>query len=557
MTKYIKGAKKMRVFMLLSITLIGNLSAQELSKPKLVVGIVVDQMRQEYLFRYKDLFGDDGFNRLLNHGFELKNTHYNFIPTKTGPGHASIYTGTTPKNHSIILNEWYDRKVKKEINCVEDHSVSTVGSSSKKGEFSPHLLLSPTITDQLKIATQGSSKVISLSLKNRGAILPGGHTADGAYWYDSSNGNFVTSTFYLDKLPDWVLRFNQKKWADKYLDGMWKPLFHKERYTAGLKDDAASEILFPNSLKSVLPYNLADWSMEEKDEKGKPITYYDLLQKTPFGNSILKKLALSAINNEKLGQNGETDFLAISFSSTDKVGHAFGPQSVELQDTYARLDQDLAEIFVTLDAKLGKGNYVVFLTSDHGVAENLHFMKSKSITSGFHNEDDIKDKLNGVLENKFNTLQLIEHFSDGQLYFNLEALSTNNLSKSEIIKTTYTFLADLPEVSDILLADDLRRFNYSESQKKMVQRGYHWHRSGDITVLYQPNFTKQKDFGAEHGSGFAYDSHVPLLWYGWKIPHGHSYKYQSVTDIVPTLAFMLEIKLPDAVTGQPILEILD
>jgi len=541
----------------LSITLIGNLSAQELSKPKLVVGIVVDQMRQEYLFRYKDLFGDDGFNRLLNHGFELKNTHYNFIPTKTGPGHASIYTGTTPKNHSIILNEWYDRKVKKEINCVEDHTVSTVGSSSQKGEFSPHLLLSPTITDQLKIATQGRSKVISLSLKNRGAILPGGHTADGAYWYDSSNGNFVTSTFYLDKLPDWVLRFNQKKWADKYLDGMWKPLFHKERYTAGLKDDAASEILFPNSLKSVLPYNLADWSMEEKDEKGKPITYYDLLQKTPFGNSILKKLALSAINNEKLGQNGETDFLAISFSSTDKVGHAFGPQSVELQDTYARLDQDLAEIFVTLDAKLGKGNYVVFLTSDHGVAENLHFMKSKSITAGFHNEDDIKGKLNAVLENEFNTSNLIEHFSDGQLYFNLEALSTNNLSKSEIIEITYTFLADLPEVSDILLADDLRRFNYSESQKKMVQRGYHWHRSGDLTVLYQSNFTKQKDFGAEHGSGFAYDSHVPLLWYGWKIPHGHSYKYQSVTDIVPTLAFMLEIKLPDAVTGQPILEILD
>lgn len=516
--------------------------------PKLVVGIVVDQMRQEYLYRYSEHFGEGGFRRLMDEGFMLKNAHYNYIPTKTGPGHASVYTGTTPKNHGIILNEWYDRESKVEVNCVDDYDVLTVGSKSKNGKFSPKRMLVPTITDQLKLSTQSRSKVIAVSIKNRGAILPGGHMADGAYWYDTDNGNFVTSTFYKESLPSWVKNFNKKKMADQYLAGKWETLLPLDHYTASSADDVPFEKLFPGATKPVLPYDLSSWSAAEK---------YDLLPETPFGNSILKELSIEAIESEALGSRSETDFLAISFSSTDKVGHAFGPQSVELQDTYLRLDRDLAEIFAKLDQQLGEGNYLVFLTADHGVAENPDFMKSKGLISGFYDESKIKKDLNRTLESQFGVTDLVEHFTDGQLYFSYDLINSNQLDKNQLVKISYQFLSELPEVSDVLLGKDLRRFNYTEDQKAMVQRGYHWHRSGDITVLYQPTYIEFKKAGTTHGSGFVYDTHVPLLWYGWQIPKGHSYQYHAITDIVPTIAFLLNIKLPGSNTGKPILEVLE
>ncbi|MDW3212197.1 MAG: alkaline phosphatase PafA [Reichenbachiella sp.] len=534
--------------MMIIIFAIGvNVFAQSQNKPKLVVGIVVDQMRQEYLYRYNEHFSEGGFKRLMSEGFMLKNAHYNYIPTKTGPGHASIYTGTTPKDHGIILNEWYNPKTNAEINCVDDFEVQTVGSKSDKGEFSPRHLLAPTITDQLKLSTQSRSKVVSISIKNRGAILPGGHMPDGAYWYDGDNGNFVTSTYYADKLPSWVKKFNQRKLADQYLSGKWETLLPVEEYKASGPDDAPFEEIFQGSTKSVLPYHLSQWPEEEK---------YDLLLETPFGNTILKELALEAIINEEIGTHDETDFLAISFSSTDKVGHAFGPQSVEIQDTYLKLDRDLAEIFSKLDVQVGKGNYLVFLTADHAVAENPDFLKSKGMISGFYNEPQISKDLNQLLKNQFGFEGLVEHFSDGQLYLNDELIQSNKLNKTEVVTTSYDFLADLAEVSDILLAEDLRRLSFAEDQKAMVQRGYHWHRSGDITVLYQPTYIEHKEAGTTHGSGFTYDTHVPLLWYGWNIPQGYSYQYHAITEIAPTLAFLLDIKLPDAATGQPILEIL-
>lgn len=524
-----------------------KICAQSQDKPKLVVGIVVDQMRQEYLYRYSEHFGEGGFRRLMNEGFMLKNAHYNYIPTKTGPGHASVYTGTTPKNHGIILNEWYDRKTKSEVNCVDDFEVQTVGSKSHKGEFSPRNLLAPTITDQLKLSAQSRSKVVSISIKNRGAILPGGHMPDGAYWYDGDNGNFVTSTYYADKLPSWIKKFNQRKLADQYLSGKWETLLPKEKYVESGADDAPYEELFPGSTKSVLPYDLSQWPADEK---------YDLLAVTPFGNTILKELALETIQNEELGNHEETDFLAISFSSTDKVGHAFGPQSVEVQDTYLKLDRDLAEIFSKLDVQVGKGNYLVFLTADHAVAENPEFMQSKGMISGFYDEPQIKKDLNQLLNSQFGFEGLVEHFSDGQLYLNDELIQSNKLNKAGLIQVSYDFLASLSEVSDVLLAEDLRRLSYAVDQKAMVQKGYHWHRSGDITVLYQSTYIEHKEAGTTHGSGFTYDTHVPILWYGWNIPQGYSYQYYAITDIASTVAFLLDIKLPDSATGQPILEIL-
>ena len=419
-------------------------------------------------------------------------------------GHASVYSGTTPKNHGIILNVWYDPQLEKEVNCVEDSKVNTVGSQSENGNYSPNRMMGTTITDQLKMSSQERSKVISVSLKNRGAILPGGHMADGAYWYDISNGKFITSTYYSKELPSWVSDFNNRKLADTYLSGKWETELPIEQYSASTKDDMPFETLFPEASSPTLPIDLSLWENKIK---------YELLQDTPYGNTILKELALTAIDSEGLGQSGTTDFLAISFSSTDKVGHAFGPQSVEVQDTYIKLDKDLAEIFSMLDSKLGEGNYLLFLTADHGVAEIPAYLSSKEIVSGYYSEDVITTNLNSYLNELHQVKNITEHFSNGQLYVNKTLIKSENLKLGEVMNNIYSFLSELPEVSDVILAEDLRRNGYYSGQRAMVQKGYNWQRSGDITVLYQPTFIEER-VGTTHGAGFSYDTHVPLLWYG-------------------------------------------
>ncbi len=541
-----KWMVRMIMVLLLSLILGETVSAQ--AKPKLVVGIIVDQMRYEYLYRFQHQYGEGGFKRMMKDGFVYKNAHYNYIPTKTGPGHASVYTGTTPKNHGVILNSWYDRKLNDEINCVTDTSAKTVGSKSDNGEYSPIQLLTPTITDQLKISTQGRAKVISISLKNRGAILPAGHMADGAYWFDKETGDFISSTFYMDKLPKWVARFNKNKWPDKHLSQNWELIKPRDQYSVSDVDNPHYESVLPGLDDAAFPHQLSGFPADEK---------YDLFQTTPFGNSIVKEMVISALDSEELGQGNETDFLAISFSSTDKIGHAFGPQSLEIQDTYIRLDQDLSEILVKLDELVGAGNYTVFLTADHAVAENPDFLMSKKIGSGYYDESEINGELNNFLEEKFGLAQLVNHFADGQVYLDQAAISGGQLEFDLVTEASWQFLAKRSEVSDVLLARDLRRMDYTNPQRSMVQRGYHWHRSGDITVLYQPTFLEKREAGSSHGTGFSYDTHVPMLWFGQGVPQGHTYQYVSITSIASTVAYMLDIKVPDGNTGSPLIEILE
>lgn len=515
--------------------------AQE--KPKLVVGIIVDQMRQEYLYRFQDRYGDGGFKRLIGDGFMFKNAHFNYVPTYTGPGHASVYTGSTPAIHGIIANDWYDKVSKSSMYCAFDDTKNTIGSDSDKGKMSPHNLFSTTITDELRLSTQMRSKVVGLSIKDRGAIFPAGHTGS-AYWYDNTNGKFITSDYYGQELPKWMADFNKKKLADHYLKQTWNTLEDISTYVASRPDMSSFEGKV-NKKDPVFPYDL---SLTKNA--------YWALPATPFGNDILLAAALAALEGEELGTDENTDFLAISFSSTDYVGHNFGPNSVEVEDTYMRLDRNLETLLKALDQKVGVGNYTVFLTADHAVADVPGFLKSRKIPVGNAKLDVVKALKKG-LSAKYGQGDWVENNSNLQVFLNHKEISDKGLNLHDVQNTAANLLLDLEGVAESYPAYLIHSLDYAAAGLKgLLTRGYNQKRSGDILYSLKPGWLQgDRVTGTTHGSGFTYDTHVPMLWYGAGIPKGSSVLYHPITDIAPTISMMLEIKLPNGATGQPLSEL--
>jgi predicted AlkP superfamily pyrophosphatase or phosphodiesterase len=523
---------------------------EEVARPKLVVGIIVDQMRPEYLYRFYSKYGQGGFKRLMSEGFVNKNTHYNYIPTFTGPGHASVYTGTTPEIHGIIGNDWYSRSLKRSIYCAEDSTVSSTGSNGKEGKMSPRNMLTTTITDELKLSTNYRSKIIGISIKDRGAIMPAGHMADAAYWYDHSSGKFITSSFYMNELPSWLKDFNDLNVADQYLDGIWNPLLPIEQYVESSKDNTPYEKVFAGKETPEFPYNLKELS--EKSNK------YDLLTKTPFGNSILTDVAYAALQGENLGKGKFTDFLAISYSSPDKIGHDFGLRSIELQDTYLRLDSEIEGLLNYLDKEIGKGNYLVFLTADHAAVENPAFMIDQKVPAGYYKSIEIKEIVNDFISKKYGKNEWVSYIINEQIYLNRSLIYNKNLDLDKIQHEVATFTLNLNGISNAFAAVDMQRNNYTEGLAASLKRGYNPKRSGDVLMIFEPGWIKiwSTPQGADHGSGYAYDTHVPLLWYGWGINKGESVKHQNITDIAPTISMLLNINIPNGSIGSPILEVI-
>ncbi len=530
------------------------MSAVSQNQPKLVVGIVVDQMRQEYLYRYEKKFGEQGFKRLMNEGFMLKNAHYNYVPTETGPGHASIYTGTTPAVHGIIANDWYDRNLKKDVNCVGDTTYKAVGTDVG-GMISPWRMLSSTITDELKFSTQKKAKVVGVSIKDRGAVLPAGHLPDGAYWYDSKTGSMITSTYYKPQLPEWVAKFNLQKLPDTYLNQEWNTLLPVNQYTESGPDDSPYEGRWSGKTKPTFPYNLA--------ELRKKMGVYSLLTMTPWGNNIVADFAKEALVGEGLGKDDVTDFLTISFSSTDIIGHAMGPNAVELQDTYLRLDKTLEELFLFLDKEVGKGAYTVFLTADHAVAEVPQYMKDQRVPAGYFRAAYVKTQLNEHLQKYFPGKTVIEEFTSEQVFINQQAFDGDPKSSgidlfvaTELITK---FLLSTDGIAQVFPSTTLRQANSDEvGIRGKVVRGFHPKRSGDIAFVLEPGWLAWSGVtGSTHGSGYSYDTHVPILFYGVGIKKGSSSQFHTITDVAPTLSVLLKIKFPSGCTGQPITEIVD
>ncbi|MDZ4716373.1 MAG: alkaline phosphatase PafA [Cytophagales bacterium] len=540
---------------LIGILFISSFLLKAQTGPKLVVGIVVDQMRQEYVYRYEKKLGPGGFKRLMGDGFVLKNAHYSYVPTYTGPGHASIYTGATPSTHGIIGNDWYDRTTKAVVNCVSDPDQKAVGTESSKGAVSPMRMLSTTITDELELATQKRSVVIGLSLKDRGAVLPAGHLADGAYWFDGASGKFISSTFYKPGLPTWLEKFNALKRPDYYLNQEWKTLLPMEQYEESGPDDSPYETrLKGKDEKPVFPYKL--------QELRKLYPGFELITSTPFGSDLITEAAMAAIDGEELGKDNVTDFLAISYSSPDIIGHGMGPNSVEVEDTYLRLDKNIESLLLDLDKKIGVGQYVVFLTSDHGVADAPMYLKDNKIPAGIFSSSKAEAGLTEFLKPHFGDKKIVERMINDQIFLNQEAF-TGDLKSAGVDLLVATelisqYMLSLNGVANVFAAGTMRSADFGEGgMKGNLVRGYNHKRSGDILYVLEPHWIGWAGItGTTHGSGYTYDTHVPVIFYGWGINKGSSVQYYRVTDIAPTLSVLLKIKFPSGSTGQPIGEAL-
>ncbi|CAM4394312.1 alkaline phosphatase PafA [Zobellia roscoffensis] len=516
------------------------------TEPKLVVGIIVDQMRYDYITRFWNHYGDGGFKRLVSEGFNCKNNHYNYAPTSTGPGHASVYTGTTPAVHGIIGNNWYDKIAEEDVYCAGDSKYNSVGTTSEAGQMSPHRMTVTTITDELRLHTQMRGKTIAVALKDRGAVLPGGHTANAAYWF--SHGAWVTSSFYMDKLPSWVEKFNSDKSFDTYKKP-WKTLKNSNDYVESGLDYNTYEGLFKGEKSPVLPHDLPKlW-----DENGK----YEMLKATPFGNSMTADFAIAALEAEQLGADAITDFLAVSFSSTDYVGHKFGVNSKEVQDTYLRLDVDLERLFKELDRKVGKGEYTVFLTADHAAIDVPAYLKDQRIPADYVAWDAMKADFSQFLEFNYGTTDIVKDFSNDQYFLDHKIIKNLDLSVQEVQEAIAKEVLTYKGIDRTYTAYQMWQNDYTHGIPYILQNGYNQKRSGDVLVVLSPGTISYPKTGSTHGSPQIYDTHVPLLFYGAGIKQGSTVERSEIDDIAPTIASLLGIAFPSGTTGSPIAEVLE
>ena len=500
-------------------------------KPKLVVGIVVDQMRYDYIYRFWDDFSDDGFKKLIGEGHFFRNAQFGYVPTYTGPGHASIYTGTTPAIHGIIANDWYDKNSGEFIYCAGDGDMHTVCNCEQKnvdvqsadGKMSPHHMLTTTFADELKLFNN-DSKVFGVSLKDRGAILPAGHAANGAYWMNS-DGKWITSSFYMDDLPEYIQTINDNNTASSFLKGEWK-------------------------MENEFTHNL---SLMYATSGGSAI------KKTPFGNTILKDLAIEILQKEKLGQGGTTDILAISFSSTDYIGHKYGPHAPEIKDTYIKLDEDLAKLLKEIENNVGFENAVVFLTADHGVVSEPKELMERNIPAGYFDGSIMKTELLAHLNTLYGEGDWIKNYSNNHLFLNHDLISKQKINIEVIQRKCAQFFLKYEWVKNTYTATQLNENEYQNSFHSLVQRGYNQKRSGDVIVSLQTGWLSSywETGGTTHGSSYSYDTHVPLIFWGGTIPQGKTDRRVNIRDIAPTISTILGTAYPNGCTGNPLPEVTE
>ncbi len=519
---------------------------ESIARPRLVVGIVIDQMRWDYLYRYYSRYGNDGFKRLINQGFSCENTLINYIPSYTAVGHSTIFTGSVPALDGITGNEWTEQLTGKSMYCTADSTVQSVGNESEDGKMSPRNLLVSTITDELRLASNFQSKVVGISLKDRASILPAGHTANAAYWFDDASGHFITSSYYMKQLPDWVNNFNNENRATQLMEKGWNTLYPLNTYKNSDSDDQVYEGKLTGESKSVFPHTTAD---AYKKNKGS-------FRSTPFGNTITLDFATAAMNAYQLGSGAATDFLTINCASTDYVGHLFGINSIEVEDTYLRLDKDLATFFQMLDTKVGKGQYLVFLTADHGAAHAINFMQEHELPADFWYNKPLVDTLNKLLSEKFKVQNLVRSISNYQVNFNITKIFADKLDYSAIKKTTVEYLQLQPGINFAVDVAEIGKSPVPEPLKTMIANGNNFKRSGGVQIILTAGwFEGYSKTGTTHGTWNPYDTHIPLLWYGWGIKPGNTNREIHMTDIAPTVAALLHIQMPNGNIGQVITEL--
>ena len=527
---------------------ISYFSTAQIRRPKLIVGIVIDQMRWDYLYRFNELYGANGFKRLLSRGFSCENTMIPYTPAYTAPGHACIYTGSVPSINGIVGNNWFDRSTGTVVYCTDDSAVSTLGSNTKAGKMSPQNLWVTTITDELKLSNNFKSKVIGIALKDRGAILPAGHSANAAYWYDDKAGKWISSSYYMDQLPAWVDQFNAKDVAAGYMRKDWNTLLPLNKYDLSSADDKPYENKIKGENTVTFPHKLSLIAAADK---------YESFKTTPFANSFTFDFAKAAVENESLGKNIVTDFLTISISSTDYIGHSFGPNSVETEDTYLRLDNDIADFLQYLDTKIGEGNYLLFVTADHGVADIPGFLAEHKIPGGTFNGNGLVAELNQLIKRQVGLKNIVQSLQNYQLYLNYNEMEKQKIDadavKNMIIKT----LIQKPYITTAFETEKIEASPLPEPQKTMIRNGYNPSRSGDFQFIIKPGYFDGTKTGTTHGLWNPYDAHIPLLFFGWNVKPGKTNREIYMTDISATIAAMLHIQMPNGCVGHVITEIAE
>lgn len=532
------------IFLSMIFFIVSFSSFAQTSKPKLVVGLVIDQMRWDYLYRFKDLYTEGGFKRLLSQGNSCDNTMIPYVPTYTAVGHTCIYTGSVPAIDGIIGNNWYERSANATVYCTDDSTVSGVGTSSSAGKMSPANLWVTTITDELRLSNNFKSKVIGIALKDRGSILPAGHSANAAYWFD--DGKWITSTHYMTALPQWVNAFNDKDEAGKYMSKDWNTLLPIEKYTLSTADDKEYEANIPGEKSPTFPHRLSQITKNK----------YEAFKFTPYAASYTFDFARQAILNEHLGKNTVPDFLTVSISSTDYAGHTFGTNSIEVEDTYLRLDRDIADFLTYLDNSVGKGNYLLFLTADHGVAHTPGFLKEHNIPGGNFSDGDIAKELNSNIETTLGYKKAIIKVMNNQVYIDTKKLDSAHADVDAVKKMVIKIMKDKEYISNVFEINKVASETLPEPIKTMVVNGYNDVRSGDIQFVPRAGYFDGGKKGTTHGLWNPYDDHIPLVWYGWGIKPGKTNKQTYMTDISATVAALLNIQMPSGCVGHPITDVI-
>lgn len=517
------------------------------TKPKLVVGIVVDQMRYDYLTRFAEKYGESGFKTLLLEGHSFQNHFINYVPSKTAPGHATIHTGVTPSMHGIVNNSWYNKTKSEVTYSVSDFSVDPVGTGSRTAQSSPHQLLVETMGDINRKHTKYKGKTISISLKDRGAVLSGGKKPNAAYWFrGEGQGHWISSSYYMKRLPKWVIEFNEANLLEKYME-TWDTFSAIANYIESGPDESPVERGYREKESTSFPYDLKTLAPTNGG--------YDLLKATPFGNSYTIDFALATLKEEALGQDEITDFLLISFSSTDDIGHNFGVDSKEVEDAYIRLDNDLARFIKALNRSVGRNNYTLFLTSDHGAQSNPSFGLSAQNNDAYFKEATFKIALGDFVLDTFGNDKIIEHISGNMIYLNDSLVAASGRKASEIEQVIKDHILKDPAIGTAATRTELLAARMEEPTLQMIQRGFHPKRSGDIVYTLSEGMSLYAKTGSSHGSPHKEDTHVPLLFYGAGIQPGVTDRETNPTNIAPTLAKLLGIPFVPYWKGDVLVEV--
>ncbi len=531
-------------------------------EPKLVVAILVDQLRYDYLERFHDEFSPGGFRLLTDQGAFMTFAEYNYCPTITGPGHASFLSGAPPAVHGIISNDWFDKRTGKMVNCVADDSVKGVGGKAvattggieaeavegvkDEGQRSPRNFFGSNFSDEMRLRFH--SRVVGISLKDRGAILPAGKKPAGAYWFDSTSGNFITSTYYMPELPEWVRKFNARKRPADFVGQVWKRLLAPEAYQ--WPDLAAGEGVMPREKTPTFDHTVYP----------SPVEGFETIVPTPYGNQLLAEFAVAALEGEHLGTGPQPDVLTVSFSSIDAAGHRFGPYSQEVQDATLRLDLELAQFFAVLDKKIGLKNVAILLTADHGVAPTPEFATEQGFAGRRVESGLLMVDLQAKMDERFGPGKyfLAPKPIDGNLYFDHQLLRDRKLEPDMVANF----------IREWALTDGRFQAAFTRAQLldgrapgligQRVLNGYNPERSGDVVLVLKPySIAMGGKAGTTHGAPFSYDTHVPVLFYGSAFKHGRFADEFYITDIVPTLCAAFHLNEPPGCIGKPCVKVLE